>query len=70
VGFPDTPVFQFFHWLVNTPGLGGLVVGFIVIVSVGAVGSALSWIVAGAQVDELETYAHPTPALHHFELYE
>jgi hypothetical protein len=64
VNFPDTPVFQFFYWLVNTPGLGGVAVGLIVITSVGAVGSALAWIARGAQADESETYAYPTPALH------
>jgi hypothetical protein len=64
VNFPDTPVFQFFYWLVNTPGLGGVAVGLIVIISVGAVGSALAWIARGAQANEPETYAYPTPALH------
>ncbi len=65
MNFPlDNPVFQFFYWLVNTPGLGGLAVGFIVIISVGAAGSALLWVVRGAQADEVETYAYPTSALH------
>jgi hypothetical protein len=63
--FPvDSPIFQFFYWLVNTPGLGGLTVGLIVVIAVTAAGSALRWIVRGAQADELETYAYPTPALH------
>lgn len=64
MNFPDNPVFQFFYWLVNTPGLGGLGVGLIVIVSVSTAGSALYWITKGAQADEVETYAYPTPALH------
>ena len=30
MNFPmDYPIFQFFYWLVNTPGLGGIVVGFL-----------------------------------------
>ena len=63
--FPlDNPIFQFFFWLVNTPGLGGLFVSLIVIIWVGAAGSALRWIARGAQADETETYAYPTPALH------
>jgi hypothetical protein len=63
--FPlDNPIFQFFYWLVNTPGLGGLIVGLIVVVSLGAASGALRWIAHGAQVDELETFAYPTPALH------
>jgi hypothetical protein len=65
MNFPlDNPIFQFLYWLVNTPGLGGLFVALIVIISVSAYGSALRWIARGAQADELETYAYPTPALH------
>jgi hypothetical protein len=64
MNFPDNPIFGFLYWLVNTPGLGGLIVGLIVVISVSAVGGALSWIARGAQADEMETYAYPTPALH------
>jgi hypothetical protein len=65
MNFPlDNPIFQFLYWLVNMPGLGGLAVALIVIISVSAYGSALRWIARGAQADELETYAYPTPALH------
>lgn len=64
MNFPDNPIFQFLYWLVDTPGLGGLIVGLIVIISVSAFGGALSWIAQGAQADERETYAYPTPALH------
>lgn len=63
--FPlDNPIFQFFFWLVNTPGLGGLFVSLIVIIWVVAAGSALRWIARGAEADETETYSYPTPALH------
>lgn len=65
MNFPlDNPIFQFFYWLVNTAGMGGLTVGLIVVVAVGAYGGALYWIARGAQAGEAETYAHPTPALH------
>jgi hypothetical protein len=64
MNFPDNFLFQFFYWLVDTPGLGGIAVGLIVIVSVSGAGSALYWITRGAQADEVETYAYPTPALH------
>lgn len=64
MGFPDNSLFRFFYWLVNTPGLGGLIVGLIVVGSVSGAGSALRWIARGAQADEAETYAYPTPALH------
>lgn len=65
MNFPlENPIFQFFYWLVNTAGLGGVAVGLIVIISLSVYGSALRWIARGAQADELETYAYPTPALH------
>jgi hypothetical protein len=64
LNFPDNSIFQFFYWLVNTPGLGGIGVGLIVIISVSAAASALWWIARGAQATEPETYAYPTPALH------
>jgi hypothetical protein len=63
--FPlDNPFFQFFYWLVDTPGLGGLSVGLIVVIWLIAAGSAVRWIARGALADEPETYAYPTPALH------
>lgn len=65
MNFPlENPIFQFFYWLVNTAGLGGLAVALIVITSVAAGGSALRWIARGAQADEPEEYAYPTPAFH------
>jgi hypothetical protein len=65
MNFPlQDPIFQFLYWLVNTPGLGGLVVGLIVFISLGAYSSALRWIAQGAQANDSETYAYPTPALH------
>jgi hypothetical protein len=63
--FPlDSSIFQFFYWLVDTPGLGGLFVGLIMILWVGAAAGALRWIARGALADEPEEYAYPTPALH------
>lgn len=65
MNFPlQNPVFQFFYWLVNTAGVGGITVGFIVIVAVTFAGGALRWIARGAEANELEAYAYPTPALH------
>ena len=64
MNFPDNPIIQLAYWLVNTPGLGGIGVGLIVIIWVSAAGGALWWIAQGTQADELETYAYPTPALH------
>ncbi|MFQ5592686.1 MAG: hypothetical protein ACE5HA_00835 [Anaerolineae bacterium] len=63
--FPmENPIFQFFYWLVNTAGVGGLAVGLLVTFAVISVGGALRWIVRGAQATDPEDYAYPTPALH------
>jgi hypothetical protein len=66
MNFPmEEPIFQFFYWLVNTPGLGGIAVGAIVTFSLTCYASALLWIARGAHSDDLETYAYPTPSLEH-----
>jgi hypothetical protein len=66
MNFPiDEPIFQFFYWLVNTPGLGGIVVGTIIAISLAIYAGALLWIARGARSDEMETYAYPTPSLEH-----
>jgi hypothetical protein len=68
MNFPmDLPLFQFFYWLVNTPGLGGVAVVLVGGGSIAAYALALRWIRAGAQVQEGETYAYPTLALHQHE---
>lgn len=64
---PDYPIIRFLHALINTPGIGGIVVGLVGGGSLLAYGLALRWIKKGAQVPETETYAYPTPALHHQE---
>ena len=65
MNFPmENPIFRFFYWLVDTVGIGSLAVGFMASLAIGAAGSALRWIVRGAQVNEPETYAYPTPTLH------
>jgi hypothetical protein len=65
MNFPmDNPLFQLFYWLVNTAGLGGIVVGIVGTGSLLAYALTLRWIYKGGQTDEVETYAYPTPALH------
>ena len=65
MNFPmENPIFQFFYWLVNTAGIGSLTVGFVATLAIGAAVSALRWIARGAQTNEPETYAYPTPTLH------
>ncbi len=66
MNFPMTqPIFQFFYWLVNTPGLGGIVLMTLLPGTALAIILTLNWIRKGGQVDEAETYSFPTPALFH-----
>jgi hypothetical protein len=51
--------------LINTPGVGSLIVFFLATGILIAVAMMLRWIVRGAEADEPEEYAYPTPALHH-----
>ena len=68
MNFPmQYPFFQFFYWLVNTAGLGGIAISLVGGGSVLAYFLALRWISRGAAARESETYAFPTPALHHGE---
>jgi hypothetical protein len=65
MNFPMTqPIFQFFYWLVNTPGLGGVVLLILSLGTVLAAFSTLRWIGDGGKVNESETYSYPTPSLH------
>ncbi len=68
MGFPlQYPIFQFFYWLVNTAGVGGV----FVIALLGAIGlvyvRVLGWINSGGQAVERETYTYPTTALHEMD---
>ncbi len=65
MGFPlQYPIFQFFYWLVNTAGVGGIFV-LALLGGIGLVYSrVLGWINSGGQAGERETYAYPTAALH------
>ncbi len=64
MNFPmDNPFFQFLFWLLNTPGVGGIAVGLIGLLSVSIYAGSLFWIARGADADETETYAYPTPTL-------
>lgn len=50
MNFPmEYPLFQFFYWLVNTPGLGGIVVTIVGAGSILVWGLAIRWIVAGGE---------------------
>jgi hypothetical protein len=66
MNFPiELPFFRFLYLLINTPGLGGIMVGFVGLGSVTAYALVLKWVADGGKVDETETYAYPTTALHH-----
>ena len=66
MNFPMTqPIFQFFYWLVNTAGLGGVVLLLLTLgVALAAVWT-LHWISEGGQAEESETYSYPTQSLFH-----
>ncbi|HZD10932.1 MAG TPA: hypothetical protein VE553_06285, partial [Candidatus Binatia bacterium] len=59
----DYPLFRFFYWLINTPGLGGILATLLGVSSLTAYLLTLRWIKRGADANERETYAHPTPTL-------
>jgi hypothetical protein len=66
MNFPmELLIFQFFYWLVNTPGLGGVAVAMVGGGSILAYALTLRWINMGSRAEETETYAYPTPTLHH-----
>jgi hypothetical protein len=66
MNFPmQYPLFQLLYRLINTPGLGGIMVVLVGIGSVTAYALALKWISNGSKADEFETYAYPTTAFHH-----
>lgn len=67
MNFPESPLFEFLYWLINTPPIGGIVVGLVGGGSLLAYGLTLRWIARGREADEQETYAYPTPALHKHE---
>lgn len=65
MNFPmQYPLFQFFYWLVNTAGLGGIAVTIVGGGSVLAYFLTLRWIAQGKNADDAEVYSYPTPALH------
>ena len=63
MNFPDTPLFRVIYWIINTAGIGGVIVFLVAGGLLTAFAITLYWIARGAQVDELETYTFPTPTL-------
>lgn len=65
MNFPTQPLFEFFYWLVNTPGLGGIVLMLLTSGVIIAAIYTLRWVCGGKQVKDTETYSYPTPSLYH-----
>ncbi|RME45441.1 MAG: hypothetical protein D6791_10755 [Chloroflexi bacterium] len=66
MNFPlENPFYQFVYHVMNTAGIGGLIVGVEALLIMVTVFFGLRHIAVGARADEPETYAYPTPALHH-----
>ncbi len=65
MNFPmEYPIFQFFYWLVNTAGIGGVIALVAGGGSILTYSLVLRWI-ASRDADENEVYSYPTPAIHH-----
>lgn len=64
MNFPDTALISFLYAVINTPTVGGIIVGVLAGGITVSVGITLRWIIQGGQADEEEVYAYPTPALH------
>ena len=65
MNFPlQYPIFQFFYWLVNTPGVGGLIVVLIGGVCTAGAFFMLRWIALAGKKDESETHPFPSPSFH------
>lgn len=60
MNFPmELPIFQFFYWLVNTVGIGGVVVSLLSGGALLAYGATIRWIQLGGQAQETEAYTYP-----------
>jgi len=65
MNFPlEYPIFQFFYWLVNTPGVGGMLVIIIGGVCTAGAFFILRWIALAAKIGESETSSFPSPDFH------
>jgi len=59
MNFPlEQPLFQFFYWLVNTPGVGAAVVGLLVGAAVTTFALTLRWIASAKDAGQ-ESYPYP-----------
>jgi hypothetical protein len=64
MNFPlEYPIFKFFYWLVDTPGVGSVLALLAGGGSILSYSLVLRWITRPDH-DESEVYSYPTPALH------
>lgn len=65
MNFPmEYPFFQFVFWFLNTPGVGGIVVGILAGAILLTFAKTLLWISKGAEANETDVYTYPTVGLH------
>jgi len=65
MSFPTQyPIFQFFYWLVNTTGLGGIFVTIIAGGMLAAYVRTLRWIGGGKKTGDQDSFAYPSAAMH------
>ncbi|MCP4426390.1 MAG: hypothetical protein GY803_18005 [Chloroflexi bacterium] len=67
MNFPDTILTQLLYDFINNPSIGGIVVGILALIIAISIFFTLRWVAQGAEVEETESYAYPTTALHHHE---
>ena len=65
MNFPESSFFDWLYTLINTPGIGSIIAVLLAASILIAVALMLRWRARGAEADEPEEYAYPTPALHH-----
>jgi len=64
--FPENPIIAFLYWLLDTPGIGAIVVAILLIGLFWGYARVLRWISNGANTNE-SVYTYPTEALHQQE---
>lgn len=68
MNFPDEPFFRSIFWIINTPGIGGIVASLIGVGAITLYSLAVRWVINGGNADEAEVYTFPTATLlHHGE---
>ena len=70
MNIPESELINWLYWLVDTPTIGGVIVGVIATITVLFYTASIFWVQQDQQdqqVNKLEKYPYPTPALHHEE---